>query len=127
MPIVTIRALPQPDLDVGSVLVTVARELAGLLGAEPRDVWVTWDEIPAGRYCEGDETPAVQPAGSHPPLVELAAFEGRPPELVARMLDLVADVVGRELGLEPGNVLVHYREDVAGRLSWGGSVVGPSG
>jgi phenylpyruvate tautomerase PptA (4-oxalocrotonate tautomerase family) len=127
MPIVTIRALPQPDADVGAVLRALTRELAGLLGAEPRDVWVTWDEIPAGRYSEGGETPAVQPAGSHPPLVELAVFEGRSQELVARMLELVADVLARELRLEPGNVLVHYREDVAGRLCWGGSVVGPAG
>jgi hypothetical protein len=36
-------------------------------------------------------------------------------------------VVARELRLEPGNVLVHYREDVAGGLYWGGSVVGPAG
>jgi phenylpyruvate tautomerase PptA (4-oxalocrotonate tautomerase family) len=105
----------------------VARELARLLGAEPRDVWVTWDEIAPGRYSEGGDAPALQPAGSHPPLVELAAFEGRSPDLVARMLELVAGVVARELRLEPGNVLVHYREDVAGGLYWGGSVVGPAG
>jgi phenylpyruvate tautomerase PptA (4-oxalocrotonate tautomerase family) len=124
VPILAIRALPQPGADVGAVLAAVTRELAALLGEKPRDVWATWEEIPPGRFSEGGEAPATQPRGTHPPLVELAAFEGRPPELVPRMLELVAEVLARELRLEAGNVFVRYHEDLGGRLYSGGSIVG---
>jgi hypothetical protein len=124
VPVVAIRALPQPGIDIGAVLAAVTSELAALIGEDPRDVWATWDEIPQGQFAEGADVPATQPRSTHPPLVELAAFEGRSPELVARMLELVAEVLARELGLEPGNVFVRYVEDRGGRLYSGGSVVG---
>lgn len=125
MPVVRISALPQR---VGRpperALAAVAHALAELLDEDPSGTWVTWHEISAGRYVEGGDAPEYQPATTHPPLVELVAFEGRPPELVERMLETVADVLARELELEPGNVFVRYVEATAGRLYTGGSVVG---
>jgi phenylpyruvate tautomerase PptA (4-oxalocrotonate tautomerase family) len=123
--VVRISALPQrgghpPE----RALAAVTHALAELLGEEPGGSWATWEAIPAGRYAEGGESPAFQPASTHPPLVEVVAFEGRPPELVARMLETVADVLARELELEPGNVFVRYVEATAGRLYTGGRVAG---
>jgi hypothetical protein len=123
--VVRISALPQrgghpPE----RALAAVAHALAELLEEEPAGSWATWEEIPAGRYAEGGDAPAYQPASTHPPLVELVAFEGRPPELVERMLETVADVLARELDLEPGNVFVRYVEATAGRLYTGGRVAG---
>ena len=123
MPVVEIRALPQPGgVDVEHVLAAVTRELAALLGEEPSGSWATWEEIPPGRYAEGGDAPAHQPRTTHPPLVRVTAFEGRPPELVARMLETVAGTLARELGLEPGNVFVRYEEQHSGRLYSGGEV-----
>jgi phenylpyruvate tautomerase PptA (4-oxalocrotonate tautomerase family) len=124
MPVVRISALPQrggrpPE----QVLAAVTHALAELLGEQPTGTWATWHEIPAGRYVEGGDAPAFQPAATHPPLVEVVAFEGRPPDLVERMLETVAEVLARELELEPGNVFVRYVEATAGRLYTGGSVV----
>jgi phenylpyruvate tautomerase PptA (4-oxalocrotonate tautomerase family) len=124
MPVVSITALPQrggrpPE----QVLAAVTHALAELLGEQPSGTWATWHEIPAGRYVEGGDAPAFQPAATHPPLVEVVAFEGRPPDLVERMLETVAEVLARELDLEPGNVFVRYVEATAGRLYTGGSVV----
>jgi phenylpyruvate tautomerase PptA (4-oxalocrotonate tautomerase family) len=124
MPVVSISALPQrggrpPE----QVLAAVTHALAELLGEQPSGTWATWHEIPAGRYVEGGDAPAFQPAATHPPLVEVVAFEGRPPDVVERMLETVAEVLARELDLEPGNVFVRYVEATAGRLYTGGSVV----
>jgi len=102
----------------------VTHELAGLLGEEPRGTWATWETIEQGWYSEGGVAPAAQPTGTHPPLVTLVASEGRPPELVTRMLTCVADTLARELGLEPGNVFVAFEEVRPGRLYTGGRVVG---
>jgi phenylpyruvate tautomerase PptA (4-oxalocrotonate tautomerase family) len=101
----------------------VTHALAEVLSEEPTGTWATWQEIAPGRYAEGGDAPAFQPAATHPPLVELLAFEGRPPELVERMLETVAEVLVRELELEPGNVFVRYVEATSGRLYTGGSVV----
>ncbi|MGH3103991.1 MAG: tautomerase family protein [Gaiellaceae bacterium] len=105
------------------MLGTVSRALADLLGEPPHGTWATWEAIRPGSYAEGAETPDRQPASTHPPLVSVLAFEGRPAELVERMLVCVADTLVRELGLEPGNVFVTYDEVASGRVYDGGQVV----
>jgi phenylpyruvate tautomerase PptA (4-oxalocrotonate tautomerase family) len=126
VPVVRISALPQRGGHLPErALTAVTHALAELLGEEPSGSWATWHEIPPGRYAEGGDAPAFQPAATHPPLVELVAFEGRAPELVQRMLETVAEVLARELELEAGNVFVRYVEVSGGRLFTGGSVVSP--
>ena len=125
MPIVRIAALPQAEgVDVATALATVATELAALLGEPAHGTWATWETIEPGRYAEGASAPASQPRDTHPPLVRLLAFEGKPREQVEAMLTCVADVLARELRLEPGNVFVVYEEAGAGRLYTGGAVIG---
>ena len=54
----------------------------------------------------------------------MTAFEGRSPDLVARVLSAVAGTVVRELGLEPGNAFVVWDELRAGRAPHGGGMPG---
>lgn len=125
MPVVEIRALPQRDgVDIDAALKAVTTELAALLNEEPSGTWATWEEIVPGCYVEGGDAPHEQPRSTHPPLVRVTAFEGRPPELVAAMLEAVADVLAHRLELERGNVFVLYEEARAGRLFTGGEVRG---
>lgn len=124
MPVIAIRALPQPQaVKVPAVLSVVATELAQLLGEEPQGTWATWETIEPGRYSEGSDTPTTQPRHTHPPVVTVTAFEGRPPELVERMLRCVAETLARELGLGEGNVFVTYDEARSGRIYTGGRVL----
>jgi phenylpyruvate tautomerase PptA (4-oxalocrotonate tautomerase family) len=123
LPIVRISALPQRDVDTALVLSRVTHELADVLGEDPRGTWATWDTIAPGAYAEAGSMPTEQPRATHPPLVSVVAFGGRSPELVERMLVRVADVLARELGLEPGNVFVTYEEPQPGRLYTGGQIV----
>ncbi len=123
MPVIEIRALPQREGVRGeAVLGAVARSVADLLGETPSGTWALWEEIPAGSYSEGGDAPAVQPPSTHPPLVRVTAFEGRPADVVASILATVAETLARELRLEPGNVFVRYEEQRAGRLYTGGVV-----
>jgi phenylpyruvate tautomerase PptA (4-oxalocrotonate tautomerase family) len=122
--VIRISALPQPgSVEPERALAAVTHALADLLGEQPSGSWATWAEIPPGRYAEGGDAPALQPAATHPPLVDVIAVEGRPPEVVERMLTTVAEVLERELGLERGNVFVRYVEATSGHLYTGGSVV----
>ena len=113
VPVVRIRALPQPHADVRAVAIAVANTLAAELGEEPRGTWVTWETVDA--YAEGGVAPAVQPPDTHPPVATILAG-ARPPDVVAVMLRAVGDTLVRELRLESGNVFVTLEEVDRGRL-----------
>jgi hypothetical protein len=117
-----VEALPQaPSVEVGQALGALCSEVAALLGEEPNGTWASWRTLE--HYVEGRDAPSVQPASTHPPLVRVIAFEGRPAEQVAALLRCVGAVLARELALEDGNVFVVYDEACAGRLYTGGEVV----
>jgi len=124
VPVVRISALPQLDsVDIPSVLAAVTRDLAALLDEHPGGTWAAWETIRPGRYAEGSQTPEVQPRDTHPPLVQVIAFEGRDPELVERMLTTVAGTLVQELGLGEGNVFATYDEAPSGRIYSGGRIL----
>lgn len=126
MPIVEVTALRQRvgvDLAVVSraIVLAVSRELE----EDASGTWVTWVTLAPGAYREGvGDAPLEQPPATHPPLVRVNAFEGRSPDVVARVLSAVAGTVVRELGLEPGNVFVSWHELRAGHLHTGGGMPG---
>jgi phenylpyruvate tautomerase PptA (4-oxalocrotonate tautomerase family) len=125
MPVIEISALPQAEgIDLGAALGEVTRTVAHTLGEDARGTWATWRTIEPRRYAEGSHAPELQPRSTHPPLVRVTAFEGRPPELVERMLVAAAEALATALALEPGNVFVRYEEATAGRLYTGGSIAG---
>lgn len=124
MPVIEISALPQRDgVDPKTALHDVTRAVAAVLDEDARGTWATWRTIESGQYAEGSDAPHVQPRATHPPLVRVIAFEGRPADLVERVLLAVADVLAGALGIEPGNVFVRYEQVTAGRLYTGGSIV----
>ena len=100
MPALQISALPTPSADVDAILATLCRELAGKLGDIRHE----------------------QPQDKQPPLALVIAFEGRPAEVISRLLGRVATVLARQLGLDAGNVLVLYEEARPGRLHTGGQL-----
>lgn len=118
MPVVRIRALPQPGIDTAAVSRAVALALAAEIGHDPRGSWVTWETVEA--YAEGDVAPGEQPRDTHPPLAIVSA-KRPPPGVIAAMLRCVGDTLIRELALEPGNVFVTYEEITADGLYDAGS------
>ena len=126
MPIVQVTALRQRvGVDLDLVSRAIADAVSRELGEEPSGTWVTWQTLAPGAYREGvDDAPLDQPDATHPPIVRISAFEGRPPELVARVLSAVAGIVVRELGLQPGNAFVVWDELQAGHEHTGGGMPG---
>ncbi len=123
MPMIQIRALPQkPGMDVPAALRRTCCDVAARLHLPPNQVWATWVTLAPGHYAEGDVESDFQPAGTHPPYVEVIAFEGRPPEAVSMVITVVAESLVAALELEAGNVFVVYHEAHAGRVYAGGEV-----
>ena len=111
MPLIEIRALPQPGRpDVAPVLRRVAADVAAAIGARPEAVWVTWSTIEGG-YVVAADVRAEQPPGSHPPLVHVTAR--RSAEQVDAICAAVEAALVEELGLAAGNVFVTVRPVLA--------------
>ena len=116
MPVVTIRALPQPGVDVAKSAARIGGAIARAAGVPPSDVYVVWSEIPAGGYVIVDAAPEAQPPNTHPPLVEISATSGRTPEVLESVLAAAARAVGAELRVPHENVRVLYQEIPPRRL-----------
>ncbi len=106
MPLIEIRALPQPpDVDLPAALSAVAEAVREVLQNRPQGTWVTWETIE--HYVEGPDAATGQPRGTHPPIVTISAAQGRPREAIEQA---VSAALTRELGLEPDSVFLVYRE-----------------
>lgn len=117
MPSIRVRALPQPSsANVPAALAAIRDVVCDVLVVPSARVRVLWETIEPGRYLQGDEAPAVQPAASHPPTVDVLGFEGRSQVQVTELLEHVADALVRHLGLEPGNAWVTWSELRLGHL-----------
>ena len=104
MPLIEIRALPQPaSVDVDHVVRRVTHDVTVALGARSDAVWVTWSTID-GPYAVGHDVRAEQPPGSHAPLVHVYARRTQA-ELEA-ICGAIEQALVEELGLERENVFV---------------------
>jgi phenylpyruvate tautomerase PptA (4-oxalocrotonate tautomerase family) len=123
MPIIHIEALPpREDLDIHAMCEKVSERVAAIMGIPARQVWTIWRPIEPGQYLEGDVAADLQPFDTHPPIVNIEAYEGRPPEMIAAVLKTVAQMLAKHLGIEAGNAFVTYTEIRAGRVYTGGEV-----
>ena len=124
MPVIEVKALPQKEwISVPNVLKKLSSKVAQVIGDQSKHVWATWESIKPEHYVEGNQEAALQPAGTHPPIVKIIAFEGRPKELVEKMMSGVAELLAKELELEAGNIFIIYQELPSGHVFDGGQVV----
>jgi phenylpyruvate tautomerase PptA (4-oxalocrotonate tautomerase family) len=115
VPVVSIRALPQPDLDVKSAASRIAAAIARAGDMPPEDIWIAWTDIPAGRYVILDQAPSTHPNDTHPPLVEISSTP-RAVETSEAMMLAAAQAVAAELRISDKNVRVLYAEIPKRRL-----------
>ncbi|OGQ35438.1 MAG: hypothetical protein A3F16_03730 [Deltaproteobacteria bacterium RIFCSPHIGHO2_12_FULL_43_9] len=124
MPVIEIKALPQKEwISVPNVLKKLSAKVSQVMGEEPKHVWASWESIKPEHYVEDNHETPLQPAGTHPPIVKILAFEGRPQELVEKLMSAVAEFLVKELELDPGNVFIIYQELRSGHVFDGGQVV----
>jgi hypothetical protein len=122
--VIQIEALPQrAGVEIAEVLKRVAVGVAEAAGVPAKRVFVTWRELAAERYTEGDRAVSLQPFDTHPPVVTLVAFEGRPDEMVERMIHACVGAITSGLEIDPGNVFLTYHEGRSGRIFSGGRIM----
>lgn len=121
MPVVTLRTLKLPaTIQVESLLAELAGAVGPCLGVDPGRVFAVHQALAA--FVEGNVPASWHQVGTHPPLVDIAAYAGRTGQQVELALLAAAAVVTSALGLDPGNVFVTYTEIGRGRVFTGGSV-----
>lgn len=123
MPIVEVRALPQPStVSIPSVLARICTDLAKAIDCPVRQVWATWATLPPGTYAEADSAPELQPRDTHPPMARILAMEGRDAAYITAMLESVSKSLAATLPIDEDNTFVRYEELRRGRVAWGGKV-----
>lgn len=100
----------------------LCRETATLMKISENQVWATWVTIAPGNYVEGSIAEEKQPTLTHPPIVNLLAFEGRPQSLIEQVIRKAAEILSSELELESGNIYMTYTETRSGRTYVGGNL-----
>ena len=122
MPILEIFALPQHSgINPQAAMKKTCVALAEIYGCAPEQMWATWQTLDPENYVEGETAASEQPEGTHPPIVHLYCFKGKPQEVIDKMLTTGSEVLSRELGI-PGNVFMVYNEIQSGRVYTGGAV-----
>lgn len=123
MPILEIKALPQkPDIDVTACLKAICCAVADAVSIPRNHIWGTWESIKPGHYVEGDKSADVQMRSTHPPLVNVIAFEGRSQEDIETMIFATAKAVAQALAIAPENVFLTYTEVKSGKVFTGGKI-----
>jgi phenylpyruvate tautomerase PptA (4-oxalocrotonate tautomerase family) len=124
MPIIEIKALPQKEgIDTAAAMKTICVRLADKMGLEPKQVWATWTAIAPGSYTEGELQAKVQPYSTHPPLVTMLAFEGKSDREIEQAMLTIAEVLSRQLQIDPENIFIKYDETKSGRVFTGGTTI----
>jgi phenylpyruvate tautomerase PptA (4-oxalocrotonate tautomerase family) len=117
MPIIEITSLrPDGPLDVSAALARVTTAVASSLGEDPRGTWALWRPVDPGAYAEGADTPATQPTGTHPAIVDV--FAGRRDD-PASLMAVVGRAVVEAFDLDDGNVVVRLTDADDAHVSWG--------
>ncbi len=122
MPVIRIRGLPQhAGCDIQAALTAVCVDVARVYGCRASRVWATWDEIRPGFYVEGADPAFAQPKSTHPPLVDIIAFEGKDDGQIAAVIEEISRSLSDSLGLN-GNLFITYTEARSGRVYTGGHI-----
>lgn len=113
MPIVNIRHFAPPDPSrIAPMLAEIQRGGGQALDCAPDNLWVLFDELPAGRYVQ-----AADPAQS-PPIVTIQATAGRTEAQKTALARAVTAAVARGLGVPASRVWLHYQELAPREIWW---------
>ncbi len=123
MPVIHIQALPQQaPLDTGDVLSQLSRQLAANCGIDLQHVSATWRELSSGCYVDAGKPATVQPDSSHPILVDVSIPEIYPDAKIDCMMQTLAHVLKRQLGIPLDNIFIAVHTVQAGQVFDGGEV-----
>jgi hypothetical protein len=123
MPVLHVRALPQPDPSlVKPALKKTCLAIADIYRCPPGQVWATWEEIRPGWYVEGSNGGTMQPPLSHPPICQLICFEGKSPEEIEEILLVAAKTLSTALNIAD-NIFMTYLEAKGGMTIAGNGIV----
>lgn len=124
MPFIHIHSLPfDPPLPIGDIIQGICTDFARETGIDLAHVTVTWTFLPGGHYAVAGRVASLQPATSHPLLVDLLAPDFNDSEQVGRMLQAVAKSISWRAKMPIANIFIHHRQARSGRVFDAGEIV----
>lgn len=117
MPLIHIKSLPfDTEVDVESVLETLSHDVSEQAGIGLEHVTATWEFLHPGHYAAGGVAQKLQPANTHPLLVDLLVPDFNSRNDVERLLTCVATSLAARTGVPRHNIFIHGREARSGMV-----------
>ncbi len=110
MPFIHIKSLPfQQPRDVPGLIKGIAQDFAHKTSIELTHVHTTWEFFLPGHYAKGDNVPMCQPEVRHPLLVDLLTPDFNGAEIIAVMLEAIADSIWQRAAFPKDNIFINHR------------------
>lgn len=102
------------------MLATLGKRLSDASGLPADRLIILWEFIPPGQFLFKGETAAVQPAGSHHPIVDIAALETMPRKTIEALVETLVQTLSQGLSMAEENICVVVSPIRSGNLYVGG-------
>ena len=124
MPFIHIKSLPfSPPLDRGRNVAAIARDFSEKMGIDLLHIHTTWEFYASGCYAKGDGTPEYQPEERHPLIVDLLTPDSNDRDVIARMLETLAESLSTHATFPKKNIFINHRQAHSGMVFDDGKIV----
>jgi len=111
MPFIHIKSLPfERPVDVPNALKVIATDFAAKTGIELSHVHTTWEFYKSGHYAKGDRLSEHQPKKNYPIIVDLLTPDFNDLNVIAIMLEAIADSISRQIQFPKNNIFINHRQ-----------------
>jgi hypothetical protein len=124
MPFIHIKSLPfEEAIDVTGIIKNIAADFSVITGIDLNHIHTTWEVYPSGHYAKGDKAAEHQPAKQYPLIVDLLTPDFYDPEVIALMLETIADSIATRAAFPKNNIFINHRQAHSGMVFDDGKIV----
>ena len=123
MPILDVEIITRPGESIDPHLATEIAHRAGeIFGSAPGNTWVKVRPLAGENYAENDDSP---PGNVHPVFVSVLKAKLPPADALQTEVDRLTAAIAQICDRPAENVHIIYLPEGAGRIAFGGKVIGP--
>ena len=111
MPFIQIKSLPlDKPLDITDIIKGITGDFAKITNIQPNHIHTSWEFFNPAHFAKGANTPLTQPYKNHPILVDLLTPDFNDTEVVAVMLQSIADSISQRANFPINNIFINHRQ-----------------
>lgn len=124
MPFIHIKSLPfEEQLHIPGIIKNIAVDFSKRTNVQLKHIHSTWEYYKPGHYAKGDETSEFQGRNNYPIIVDLLTPDFNDLNMIAVMLESIADSISEQMGFPKNNIFINHRQANSGMVFDDGSIV----